>query len=82
MSPVVPQTPININASEARGKKSAGDDGKEERDFLSPSTFPSSPFHQCRNSLPRPFFDRLRTRDDWDESVVKSSWSHTQARCF
>ena len=30
--------------------------------FFSPSTFPSSPFHQCRNSLPRPFLDRLRTK--------------------
>ena len=56
-SPVVSQSPININERSVV-KGSAGDDGKEERDFISPFTFPSSPSYQYRNSLPQPFLDR------------------------
>ena len=44
--PVVSQSPININERSAV-KGSEGGDGKEEKDFLSPFTFPSSPSYQC-----------------------------------
>ena len=60
--PVVSQSPININERSAV-KGSAGDDGKEERDFISPFTFPSSTSHKCRNSLPQSLLDR--SQDDW-----------------
>ena len=59
---VVSQSPIDINERSAV-KGSAGNDGKEERDFISSFTFPSSPSHQCRNSLPQPLLDR--SQDDW-----------------
>ena len=74
---VVSQSAININERSVV-KGSAGDDGKEERDFVSPFTFPSSTSHQCRNSLPQSLLDAHKTTGD--ESVVKSSWSHTQLR--
>ena len=44
--PQFSQSPININERSAV-KGSAGDDGKEERYFISAFTFPSSPSHQC-----------------------------------
>ena len=47
-------------------KASAGDDGKEERDFLSPFTFPSSPSHQCLIvSRNRSLTAQKIIRDDW-----------------
>ena len=58
--PVVSQSPININ------ERSAGDDGKEERDFLSPFTFPSSPSYQCLIvSRNRSLTAYKIIRDDW-----------------
>ena len=77
---VVSQSPININERSVV-KGSAGDDGKEERDFISPFTFPSSPSHQCLMvSRNRSLTAYRIIRDVGDESVVKSSWSHTQLR--
>ena len=79
-SPVVSQSPININERSAV-KGSAGDDGKEERDFISPFTFPSSPSHQCLMvSRNRSLTAYRIIRDVGNELVVKSSWSHTQLR--
>ena len=58
--PVVSQSPININ------ERRAGDDGKEERDFLSPFTFPSSPSYQCLIvSRNRSLTAYKIIRDDW-----------------
>ena len=57
--PVVSQSPININ------ERSAGDDGKEERDFLSPFTFPSSPSHQCLMVSRNRSLTAYKIRDDW-----------------
>ena len=64
-SPVVSQSLININErSTVMG--SAGDDGKEERDFISPFTFPSSPSHQCLMvSRNRSLTAYKIIRDDW-----------------
>ena len=59
-SPLVSQSPININ------ERRAGDDGKEERDFLSPFTFPSSPSYQCLIvSRNRSLTAYKIIRDDW-----------------
>ena len=64
-SSVVSQSPININ-KRSSVKGSAGDDGKEERDFLSPFTFPSSPSHQCLIvSRNRSLTAYKIIRDDW-----------------
>ena len=64
-SPVVSQSLININERSAV-KGSAGDDGKEERDFISPFTFPSSPSHQCLMvSRNRSLTAYKIIRDDW-----------------
>ena len=64
-SPLVSQSPININERTAV-KGSAADDGKQERDFISPLTFSSSPSHQClivcRN---RSLTAYKIIRDDW-----------------
>ena len=60
---VVSRSAININERSVV-KGSAGDDGKEERDFISPFTFPSSTSHQCRNSLPQSLLSD-RSQDDW-----------------
>ena len=57
--PVVSQSPININ------ERRAGDDGKEERDFLSPFTFPSSPSHQCLMVSRNRSLTAYKIRDDW-----------------
>ena len=47
-------------------KGSARDDGKEERDFLSPFTFPSSPSYQCLIvSRNRSLTAYKIIRDDW-----------------
>ena len=63
--PVVSQSPININERSAV-KGSVGDDGKEERDFLSPFTFPSSPSYQCLIvSRNRSLTACKIIRDDW-----------------
>ena len=63
--PVVSQSPININERSAV-KGSVGDDGKEERDFLSPFTFPSSPSYQCLIvSRNRSLTAYKIIRDDW-----------------
>ena len=71
-SPIVSQSLININErSTVMG--SAGYDGKEQRDFISPFTFPSSPSHQCRNSLPQPFLDRLQNSK---RRLRTSQWSN------
>ena len=67
-----PQSPININERSAV-EGSAGDDGKEEKDFISPFTFPSSPSHHCRNSLPQPFLDRLQNNK---RRLGTSQWSN------
>ena len=61
---VVSQSPININERSAV-KGSAGDDGKEERDFLSPFTFPSSPSHQCLMVSRNRSLTAYKIRDDW-----------------
>ena len=71
-SPVVSQSPININERSAV-KGIAGDAGKEERDFLSPFTCPSSPSHQCRNSLPQLFLDRSQNNK---RLLGTSQWSN------
>ena len=64
-SPVVSQSPININERSVV-KGSAGDDGKEERDFISPFTFPSSPSYQCLIvSRNRSLTAYKIIRDDW-----------------
>ena len=64
-SPVVSQSPININERSAV-KGSAGDDGKEERYFISAFTFPSSPSHQCLIvSRNRSLTAHKIIRDDW-----------------
>ena len=63
--PQFSQSPININERSAV-KGSAGDDGKEERDFLSPFTFPSSPSYQCLIvSRNRSLTAYKIVRDDW-----------------
>ena len=71
-SPVVSQSAININERSVV-KGSAGDDGKEEGDFISPFTFPSSPSHEYRNSLPQPFLDRLQNNK---RRLGTSQWSN------
>ena len=63
-SSVVSQSPININERSAV-KGSAGDDGKEERDFISPFTFPSSPSHQCLMVSRNRSLTAYKIRDDW-----------------
>ena len=63
--PVVSQSPININERSAV-KGSEGGDGKEEKDFLSPFTFPSSPSYQCLIvSRNRSLTAYKIIRDDW-----------------
>ena len=63
--PQFSQSAININKRSAL-KGSAGDDGKEERYFISAFTFPSSPSHQrlivSRN---RSLTAHKIIRDDW-----------------
>ena len=42
---------------------------REKVRLLFPLSLPSSSWPRCRNSLPRPFHDRLQMiRDAWDES--------------
>ena len=63
--PQFSQSPININERSVV-KGSAGDDGKEERDFISAFTFPSSPSHQCLIvSRNRSLTAHKIIRDDW-----------------
>ena len=63
--PQFSQSPININERSAV-KGSAGDDGKEERYFISAFTFPSSPSHQCLIvSRNRSLTAHKIIRDDW-----------------
>ena len=63
--PQFSQSPININERSAV-KGSAGVDGKEERDFISAFTFPSSPSHQCLIvSRNRSLTAYKIIRDDW-----------------
>ena len=63
--PQFSQSAININERSAL-KGSAGDDGKEERYFLSPFTFPSSPSYQCLIvSRNRSLTAYKIIRDDW-----------------
>ena len=63
--PQFSQSPININERSAV-KGSAGDDGKEERYFISAFTFPSSPSHQCLIvSRNRSLTANKIIRDDW-----------------
>ena len=56
--------------------------------FLFPLSFPSSALPSCRNSLPRPFYDRLQMiRDDWGRVSSQSSHrlTHTlrkQEKCL
>ena len=61
---VVSQSPININERSAV-KGSAGDAGKEERDVISPFTFPSSPSHQCLMVFRNRSLTAYKIRDDW-----------------
>ena len=63
--PQFSQSAININERSAL-KGSAGDDGKEERYFISAFTFPSSPSHQCLIvSRNRSLTAHKIIRDDW-----------------
>ena len=63
--PQFSQSPININERSAV-KGSAGDDGKEERYFISAFTIPSSPSHQCLIvSRNRSLTAHKIIRDDW-----------------
>ena len=63
--PQFSQSSININERSAV-KGSAGDDGKEERYFISAFTFPSSPSHQCLIvSRNRSLTAHKIIRDDW-----------------
>ena len=63
--PQFSQSPINITERSAV-KGSAGDDGKEERYFISAFTFPSSPSHQCLIvSRNRSLTAHKIIRDDW-----------------
>ena len=63
--PQFSQSPININERSAV-KGSAGDDGKEEKYFISAFTFPSSPSHQCLIvSRNRSLTAHKIIRDDW-----------------
>ena len=63
--PQFSQSPININERSAV-KGSAGDDGKEERYFISAFTFPSSPSYQCLIvSRNRSLTAHKIIRDDW-----------------
>ena len=62
---VVSQSPININERSVVKGRSAGDDGKEERDFLFPFTFPSSPSHQCLMVSRNRSLTAYKIRDDW-----------------
>ena len=81
-SSVVSQSPININ-KRSSVKGSAGDDGKEERDFLSPFTFPSSPSHQCLIvSRNRSLTAYKIIRDDWGRVSGQIKLEPHQLRSF